>query len=396
MSTKTPTLEQVQAAFDLASLGDPFKISGSKGGGKGDGQDFRSPIEHPNTLQATTTARLVELIGEGPIVGLVDGMKSVFYDGTPVENADGVRNFDGLTIRTRVGTPNQTPIAGHSDIERETVVALEVLKDTPVTVRITDEDIDDVRVQIRIPQLTFQDVITGDLKGTSVQIRIEVSQNEGPFETVLTDIINGKTVTPFPKAYRFPLPTHTGGAPWDIRLVRVTDDSEDVVLQNRTFFASYTEIINQRMIYPNSALIATEIDAKQFGTHIPSRAYEIYGREVLVPLNYDPVNATYATTGPGTTEGLWNGEFKTAWTDNPAWIYLDMLTHDRYGLGRTVPLSRAEKYALYVHSQYNDGLVPSGNPDVFIQNILSFSPGDPHAGVRTFGAHGLKPGDFII
>lgn len=339
---------------------------GDKGQGKGGGADFRSPFQAPNTLQSVSTARVLDLIGEGPIGGIIDPggpgpvgktcLKSVFFDDTPVMSADGSFNFEGVELTFKNGMTNQTVIPGFLRVRSETIVGLEVTKAVSVTQRISDANVTAARVKMRVPQLLEQIVAEGpnfgDVIGTTLSVKIEVSDNGGPFVEVLTDTFSGKAVSPYDVAYRFEL--NAGGAPWDVRLTRVTEDSATDNLQNRTFFSTLTEIKDNKLNYPDSALAGIAIDARQFGTRVPRRAYEIQGREILIPDNYDPVARTYSPT-------IWGGGFKTAVSDNPAWVLYDMLVNERFGLGKNISTARVDRFAFFEAGQYCDGLVDDGN-----------------------------------
>jgi predicted phage tail protein len=316
----------------------------------------RTPVEAPNTLQSKQTGRWIDVLSEGPIVGLVDGAQSIFFDETPLENADGSRNFDGVVYETRLGEPDQDALSGFPSSETEVQVGVEVLQATPVTRTITNAELDALRVKIRIPQLTYQDTATGDLVGSSVQLKIEVQPNGGSYS--LVDLqnsgnpftISGKNTSPYEVSYRVPLPA--GGAPWNIRVTRLTADSAQSNLQNKTYWSTYTEVIDVKLRYPDTALIGVSVDASLFGSDIPERAYEIKGLKIRVPSNYDPEARAYV--------GIWDGTFQVAYSNNPAWVLYDLLTNPRYGLGDVIDASQVDKFALYSIGQYCDELVDDG------------------------------------
>ncbi len=326
-------------------------IQGRKGGGKaGGGGSGRVAKEDPNTLESSATARVLDFVSEGPIVGLVDGLKSVYLDGTPVQNNDGSYNFEGVELDTREGLPDQPYIPGYPDVEREESVGAEVKQDTPVVRTVSDLNANALRIKVRLPALTSQDTKTGDVHGTSVQIAIDVKPFGGVYTEFTTDTINGKTTSPYERAYRVALPA--GGAPWDVRVRRITVDSETLALRNQTYFSAYTVLIDAKLTYPDCAIMALNVDSKLFGTDIPGRGYHIRGRIVRVPDNYAPDTRVYT--------GLWSGEFKLAWTQNPAWVFYDMATHQAYGLGEFVDDQAVDKWGLYQIAQYCDELVPDG------------------------------------
>lgn len=455
-------------------------IGAGGGGGKGGGGSSHVPTESPDSLQSTQYARVLDLLSEGEIGGLVNGLKSVFLDGTPIQNADGTNNFSGFEFFTRNGTQDQEPIEGFTQIESVTAVGVEVKAATSVTRTLADANLDAALVTVMIPQLSYQNPENGDLGGTSVEIALDVQTNGGGFvaqamrsefsaagfavttaggamqeadttakvtvswagiastnnqtctlalqyraygsasawttlesftfsgrgyrasrtgggifgnETVwytaaptashdftptfssgryefqvvktsgtgtvkitagaslkkyYTDIISGKTMSRYQRSYRLALP---GSGPWDIRVRRITADSTAANLANKTFFDTITSIVDRRLRYPNSALAALKIDAKNFA-RIPVRGFEIYGLKVLYPSNYDPLARTYT--------GAWNGTFTRGWTDNPAWVFYDLVTNSRYGVGEFIPAALVDKWGLYEIAQYCDEMVSDG------------------------------------
>lgn len=437
------------------------------GGGKGGGGGGRVAQEAPDTLRSIAFANVLDLVCEGEIEGLANGMQSVFFNETPLQNANGSVNFSGATIYSTNGSQAQGHIPGFPAVENELLVSTEVTAATSVVRQITNDDVDAVRVRISVPQLTEQDTTNGDLNGAKVQFAIDIQSNGGGFipqilgaswtggatitstttarttaqayqmyinlsntsgavyqvqykkqsdSVWLTDgllsgknlvpgknigggktsapinqlfkgditwlmpvrdlalwemrvvvtsgspqiistqanvgtpfaTIDGKTTSKYERSYRIEL---TGDAPWDVRVRRITADSTSVALQNKTFFESYTEIIDGKFRYPNSAIIGVRIDSSQFNS-IPRRSYDIKMLRVKVPNNYDPVTRTYT--------GIFDGTFKVAWTDNPAWCFYDLLTNERYGLGGFIPEAQVDKYTLYAIGRYCDELVPNG------------------------------------
>lgn len=326
------------------------RISGAGGGGgKGGGSTSgHVPVESPDSLRSRQYARVVDLVSEGEIVGLVAGLKSVYLDGTPIQNADDSLNFSGVTLTTRTGTQAQPYIAGFPAVENEIAVGVEVTAAAPVTRSISTANVNAARVTVSIPRLSYQNPTNGDLGGTSVQIAIDVQTNAGGFIEVKSDTITGKTTGKYQRDYRVEL---AGAGPWDIRVRRITADSTQSNLANETWWDSYTEIIDAKLRFPNSALCALQVDAEQFRA-IPRRGYEIKGLIVKVPVNYDPATRAYA--------GVWDGTFKLAWTDNPAWCFYDLLTSERYGLGAYIDATQIDKWGLYDIGRYCDELVADG------------------------------------
>ena len=324
-------------------------IQGAGGGGKGGGGgSARVPVEAKDTLRSRAYARVLDLVSEGEIEGLVDGAKSIYLDGTPLQNPDNSFNFSGVEVTNRNGSQSQAHIPGIPGVENSIQVGVEVKAGVPVVRQVTNPNLDAVRVTISIPQLTFQNPKNGDLGGTTVEYAIDVQSNGGGFQEVVLDTVTGKTTTRYQRSYRVPL---TGSAPWDIRVRRITADSTQVNLQNKTFFDALTEVIDVKLRYPNSALVAIKIDASQFQS-IPTRGYDMKLLRVRVPSNYNPTTRQYT--------GSWNGSFQVAWTDNPAWCFYDLVTNDRYGLGGLVDEQLVDKWALYQIGRYCDELVPDG------------------------------------
>lgn len=442
------------------------------GGGKGGGGGGHTPTEDPDSLLSRQYARVLDLLSEGEIEGLVDGLRSIYLDGTPVQNVDGTYNFSGVSYHIRNGTQAQDLIPGFPLAEAEQNVSTQVVFATPIVRTLTNANLNAARVTVSVPQLTLQDPSTGDLGGTSVELAIDLQSNGGgyvaqpvgrvwvsvpttgttytrnsvygigatvtsdtPLENAdtlsfnveyrlvgapswitlssvtwsnsdnvsqsrkiytgagdydelaqppvrdyftiplslgnyelrvvktagvgnpsltagyymtssFTDVIKGKTTSRYQRSYRIDL---VGSPPWDIRVRRITADSSQANLQNQTFWDTYTEIIDTKLSYPNSAICAVQVDAAQF-RRVPTRGYEIKGVRIKVPTNYDPIARTYA--------GVWDGTFKVAWSNNPAWCFYDLVTNTRYGLGQfNVTL---DKWKLYTIAQYCDALVPNG------------------------------------
>lgn len=299
------------------------------------------------TLRSRAYARILDLVSEGEIEGLVDGAKSIYLDGTPLQNADGSFNFENVTYDTRTGTNGQTYIPGTPGVESETTVNTEVKASTSVVRTISDADVNAVRVTVSLPALYFQNS-QGDLEGQAVQLAIDVQPSGGSYTQVLIDTISGKTTSKYQRSYRVPL---TGTSPWNIRLRRITADTTNPRLQNKTFWDSFTAIIDSKLRYPNSALVSMRFDATTF-SGVPVRAFDMKLKRVQVPSNYNAATRTYT--------GAWNGTFQTAWTDNPAWCFYDLVTNTRYGLGEFIDPAQVDKWALYAISQYCDELVDDG------------------------------------
>ena len=328
-------------------------IQGAGGGGKFGGGSDSTPTEADDTLQSVQFANVLDLISEGEIEGLEDGNKSIFLDDTPVEGSDGTDNFSGYTIVTRNGTQAQTHIPGpFNAVEQETSVNVEVTKGSPVTRTITDTDVDRVRVTLTIPALQIlQD--DGDVVGNKVTIKIQIQYNGGGYNDVINDTISGKSSNRYQRDYLIDL---TGSHPIDVRMVRVSADETSQKRASTTIFQSFTEIIDDKFRYPNSALVALRFDSRQFSS-IPPRKYLIRGIKIKIPSNATVDTDTHL--GRLTYSGIWDGTFQAAtWCSDPAWILYDLLISERYGAG--VPESTLDKYDFFAVSQYCNALVSDG------------------------------------
>ena len=330
----------------MSKLKKTVVLHGNKKGGGGSAG--RAAQEADNTLRSKSYARVLDLISEGEIEGLVNDAKSIYLNETPLQNADGSMNFD-CAVEFRNGTQGQDYIAGFDAVENEVGVSAKVKYGAPVVRSVTNPNIDAINLKIRLPALTHQDTGTGDLNGSEAGIKIELeSGNSGVFSTIIEDRIAGKTTSAYERAYRFPL---MGEAPWQIRVSRTTADSTKSNVSNDTYVSSFTEIIESKLNYPNSAIAALVVDSEAFDS-IPARAYHVRLLRVRVPSNYNPLTRTY--------EGTWDGTFKIAWTNNPAWCLYDIIESDRYGLGDLIPTGTMDKWTLYTIGKYCDEQVSDG------------------------------------
>lgn len=338
--------------------------------GSGGGSSKSGTSEAPNTLRSNTHARVLDILGEGQI-GLVNGSKSIFFDGVQLQADDGTMNFNGVAWAMNVGVADQSPLPGFSEIETEATYGAEVKKHIPVTKEITNPLVTSARVTIRIPSLCHQTNSSSGLEGNSVTFRIEARAYGGAWWSPFGDItISGKCTSPYDRSYRFRLPTNSGiSYPWEIRVTRLTNDSNDsndngvpddqedntdVTNQNQTYLQSITEIVEYALSYPWTACIGLDFDASLFGTSMPTRSYLIERLDGLIPVNYDPVARTYS--------GIWDGTFKQAPNSNPAWALYDILQSKRFGLGRHLSAAAldAVKWDLYEIGRYCDESVPDG------------------------------------
>lgn len=332
------------------------EIVGSGGGG----DSPRQPVESPDSLRSISFAKIIDLNGEGEMGKngsfLVDGFKSIYLNGTPLQSPDGSYNFQNVAVETRTGTQDQTYIPGFPSVENEVGVEVELRSESPVVRTISGSDLSAIRVRLAVPALQRTDTTNGDTTGYSISYAIDISVDGGAYTTVLNSAFTGKTTTQYERSHRIDLPS---GSQWQVRIRRLTPNSNSSTIADTTRVLSITEIIDAKLRYPNSALTAISFDARSFQS-IPSRAYNVWGRIIRVPANYDPEARTYATTGPGTTNGIWNGTFKTAWTNNPAWVYYDIITNDRFGLGNHIPQAWVDSWNLYQIAQYCDEMVSNG------------------------------------
>ena len=317
-------------------------IQGRKKGGG------RAPTEAANTLRSTQIAEVQILISEGEAQGLVNGLKSVYLDGVPLQNQNGTFNFEGVAFAYFPGTQGQPALPGLATVQNEVAVAVQVDQATPVVRTITDAEVDHVRVTINVPQLTVQDTTTGDLQGSAFEFTIEIQANGAGYVERHRETIKGKTTSAYSKAVRIEL---AGSAPWDVRVKRITADPANANIVNRFAWASYTEIVSVKLRYPNSAVAGLRVGAESFN-HLPTVAFDWLGQRIKVPSNYNPLTRVYT--------GVWNGTFTTAWSNNPAWVLYDMVTQPRYGLGQFVPAALLNKWTLYAIGQYCDAAVADG------------------------------------
>ena len=323
-----------------------------KGGGGSSQPQQRVPQEDPDSLQSVQFATVLDLISEGEIDGIEGGVKGILLDDTPIQDARGNNNFQGYTVVTRNGTQSQAYIPNLTGNESEKGVGVAVTNGSPVTRSISNSEVDRVRVTLQIPRLQ-QIEDDGDIRGASVSISIQLQYNGGGYTTVVNDTISGKTSDSYQRDYMLTL---TGSFPVDVRVIRNTADSTSSRLENSTNWSSFTEIIDEKLRYPNSALSFLKFDSRQF-RNIPSRRYLVRGIKVRVPHN-----ATVDTTthlGRITYSGLFNGTLGAAtWTNDPAWLLFDLLTNTRYGAG--IPESSLDVFDFYNISQYCNTLVSNG------------------------------------
>ncbi|BAI75205.1 host specificity protein J (plasmid) [Azospirillum sp. B510] len=350
------------SAITTTSDGNPAGgIQGAKGGGGKSGRGGSGATEDPNSLQSAATARVIDLLGEGEIVGLVDGAKSIHFDGTPLIAPDGSVNFKGVTWEQRQGLPSQQPISGFTASETTVAVGTEVKQASPVVRTIHGDETDAARIVLRWNALTEQDTSNGNLHGSTVQLSIEGRAADGRWTVLVEDTVTGKTTSAYERSYKVGL-RQLGKSPYDIRVSRVTPDPTRASVQNSFSWSHYAEIVESKFGYDNSALVALTVKAEEFGNSIPERAYDVKGLKIKVPSNYDPEKRTYS--------GQWDGSFKTAWSDNPAWVLYDLLTNRRYGLGQSISEAAVDRWSLYSIGIHCDQPVKSGRTDGSGRDIM--------------------------
>ncbi|HHD0687066.1 TPA: DUF1983 domain-containing protein [Citrobacter freundii] len=320
------------------------QIKGRKGGSS----SSRTPTEQPDDLQSVAKAKILVALGEGEFAGQLTG-KNIYLDGTALENFDGSQNFSGVTWEFRAGTQAQNYIQGIPGTENEINVGTEVSSATAWARTFTNTQLSAVRLRLKWPSL-FKQEDNGDLVGYSINYAIDLQTDGGTWQTVLNTSVTGKTTSGYERSHRIDLPQ--AGSTWTIRLRKITADANSAKIGDTMTLQSFTEVIDAKLRYPNTALLYIEFDSSQFNGSIPQISCEPRGRVIRVPDNYNPETRAYS--------GTWQGAFKWAWTDNPAWIFYDLVITDRFGLGNRLTAANIDKWTLYQVSQYCDQQVPDG------------------------------------
>ncbi|RID17738.1 DUF1983 domain-containing protein [Escherichia coli] len=313
-----------------------------KGSSKG-----HTPREAKDNLKSSQMLSVIDAISEGPVEGPVDGLKSVLLNSTPVLDSEGNTNIFGVTVVFRAGEQEQTPPEGFESSGSETVLGTEVKYDTPITRTITSANIDRLRFTFGV-QALVETTSKGDRNPSEVRLLVQIQRNGG-WVTEKDITIKGKTTSQYLASV---VVDNLPPRPFNIRMRRMTPDSTTDQLQNKTLWSSYTEIIDVKQCYPNTALVGVQVDSEQFGSQQVSRNYHLRGRILQVPSNYNPQTRQYS--------GIWDGTFKPAYSNNMAWCLWDMLTHPRYGMGKRLGAADVDKWALYVIGQNCDQSVPDG------------------------------------
>ncbi|MGM8861924.1 host specificity protein J [Enterobacter hormaechei subsp. xiangfangensis] len=348
-------------------------------GRKGGSSSSRSPTEQPDDLQSVAKAKILVALGEGEFAGQLTA-KDIYLDGTALENADGSQNFSGVTWEFRAGTQAQKYIQGIPGTENEINVGTEVTSATAWTRTFTNTQLSAVRLRLKWPSL-FKQEDDGDLVGYSVNYAIDLQTDGSTWQTVLNTSVTGKTTSGYERSHRIDLPQ--AGSTWTIRLRKITSDANSAKIGNTMMLQSFTEVIDAKFRYPNTALLYIEFDSSQFNGSIPQISCEPRGRVIRVPDTYDPETRTYS--------GTWAGTFKWAWTDNPAWIFYDLVVSDRFGLGDRLTTANIDKWTLYQVAQYCDQMVPdgkggSGTEPRYTCNVYIQERNDAYTVLRDFAA----------
>ncbi|CAM7115408.1 TPA: phage tail protein [Enterobacter hormaechei subsp. xiangfangensis] len=348
-------------------------------GRKGGSSSSRTPTEQPDDLQSVAKAKILVALGEGELAGQLTA-KDIYLDGTALENADGSQNFSGVTWEFRAGTQAQKYIQGIPGTENEINVGTEVSSATAWTRTFTNTQLSAVRLRLKWPSL-FKQEDDGDLVGYSVNYAIDLQTDGGTWQTVLNTSVTGKTTSGYERSHRIDLPQ--AGSTWTIRLRKITSDANSAKIGNTMMLQSFTEVIDAKFRYPNTALLYIEFDSSQFNGSIPQISCEPRGRVIRVPDTYDPETRTYS--------GTWAGTFKWAWTDNPAWIFFDLVVSDRFGLGDRLTTANIDKWTLYQVAQYCDQMVPdgkggSGTEPRYTCNVYIQERNDAYTVLRDFAA----------
>ena len=348
-------------------------------GRKGGSSSSRTPTEQPDDLQSVAKAKILVALGEGEFAGQLTG-KNIYLDGTALENSDGSQNFSGVTWEFRAGTQAQNYIQGIPGTENEINVGTEVSSATAWTRTFTNTQLSAVRLRLKWPSL-FKQEDNGDLVGYSINYAIDLQTDGGTWQTVLNTSATGKTTSGYERSHRIDLPQ--AGSTWTIRLRKITADANSAKIGDTMTLQSFTEVIDAKLRYPNTALLYIEFDSSQFNGSIPQISCEPRGRVIRVPDNYDPETRAYS--------GTWQGAFKWAWTDNPAWIFYDLVITDRFGLGNRLSAANIDKWTLYQVSQYCDQPVPdgkggSGTEPRYTCNVYVQDRNDAYTVLRDFAA----------
>lgn len=319
-----------------------------KGAKAGQGKS-RQPVIAPDSAQSKTYIKILYGLSEGEVEGLANGLQSVYLEETPLQNPAGGWNFEDVQADFRYGTNDQTHIEGFPDISSESAINVELKSDTPWVRSVTNTDLDAVSIRFRWGPLRQQNAENGDVKGIVIQYAIDLQTDGGTWTEVLNTQIADKTSNDYKRQHTIQLPQADTG--WTIRVRRLTPNSTSEYISDKMYVDALTEVIDLKLSYPNTALLGLQYDAETF-SNVAKVAVDLKGIKLQVPSNYDPVARTYT--------GMWDGTFKRAYTNNPAWIYYDICTSKRYALGDRLTSAMLDKWSLYRLAQYCDQLVDDG------------------------------------
>lgn len=325
-------------------------------GSKGGQAKQKKPSIAQNSVPSISTARIVYLWSWGPIVGLVDGLRSLKLDGTPVQAPDGTINYPGVKWQFRNGELNQERLEGNTESSNEIDVKQELIFGTPWLHTITNSVSDAIRLRLSWPTLRSQDA-AGNINGVHIDYAVDISTDNGPYVEALVSFVDRKNVTEYERAHRLELPA---GSRWTVRVRRLTPNANSDLVADQMVVKAIAEVVDSDQEYPLTAVSSIEYDAQTFGGDIAKIAALMRGRIIRVPSNYDAETRTYATSGTGTSNGIWDGTFKEAYTNNPAWIFYDLVLHPYYGLGDRIDATMVDRWSLYRIAQYCDQMVPDG------------------------------------
>ncbi|MFX5081753.1 phage tail protein [Acinetobacter baumannii] len=320
-------------------------VVGAKKGSK----KQRQPVISPDSAQSKTYIKVLYGLAEGEIEGLANGLRSIYLEETPLQNADGSFNFENVKVDFRRGTNDQEYIEGFPSVESETAIDVELKSETPWVRAFSNLDLDAVRLRLKWGPLRSQDATNGDVSGVTIEYAIDLQTDGGIWTEVLKTKISDKTSANYERAHRIDLPRADSG--WLVRVRRLTPNSTSEFISDKMYISAVTEVIDAKLRYPNTALLGLQYDAETFG-NVAKIAADTKGRILKVPTNYNPATRQYV--------GMWDGTFKEAYSNNPAWIYYDICTADRYALGDRLTPFMVDKWSLYRLAQYCDQMVPDG------------------------------------
>ncbi|MBI8010947.1 host specificity protein J, partial [Pseudomonas aeruginosa] len=316
-------------------------------GRKGGSSKPKQPVEAPDSLRSVATAKILLAVGEGEFAD-VPSERDIYLDNTPLMDPSGNLNFPNVKWEWRAGAVDQDYIPGIPAVENETSVNVELRSDTPWVRSLSNTQLSAVRLRFAWPALQQQDT-NGNIGGYRIEYAVDLATDGGAYQEVLREAVDGKTTTRYERSRRIDLPAATNG--WQVRVRRLTPNQNNNRIADTMLIAGYTEVIDAKLRYPNTALLYVEFSAEQF-SNIPAVTVDCRGRKVQVPSNYDPETRAYL--------GIWDGAMKQAWTDNPVWHTYDIVTNDRFGVGKRIKAWMVDRWEMYRISQYCDQLVPDG------------------------------------